>query len=113
VFCCTPTPYNGRVYLLRNRGELLCLDPASGKTVWTNALPRGGASYYASPVVANGILYAARENGSVFTARVADHFELLSENSLGERIIASPVLADDRLLIRGDKHLFSIQSRPR
>jgi outer membrane protein assembly factor BamB len=109
VFCCSPSAYKGRIYLLQNRGGVICLDPVTGKTVWSDALPRGAANYYASPALANGILYAAREDGTVFTARIGDRFELLCENPLGERIVASPVLANDSLLLRGDKHLFSIR----
>ena len=37
-----------------------------------------------------------------------DKFELLAENKMGERVIASPVPASDRLLIRGEQHLFCI-----
>ena len=108
VFVSTPAEDNGRVFLLRHRGEIVCLDPASGKTIWSAALPRGTASYYASPVIANGILYAAREDGVVFAARVEDKFEMLSENPMRERVVASPSVAGDRLLIRGDQHLFCI-----
>ena len=59
-------------------------------------------------VVANGTLYAAREDGTVFSARVEEKFELLGENPMGERVIASPGPAANRLLIRGDKHLFCV-----
>jgi outer membrane protein assembly factor BamB len=89
------------------------VDPATGKTLWTGTLPKATAPYYASPVVANGILYAAREDGVVFAVRVAPRFEILSENPMGERIIASPVPAADRLFLRGDQHLFCIASKPR
>lgn len=108
VFCCTPSEYKGRIYILRHRGGVVCLDPATGKTIWADAFPQGSTPFYASPVIANGVLYAAREDGAVFTARVEDRFELLSENPMGERIVATPVLASDRLLIRGDNHLFCI-----
>jgi outer membrane protein assembly factor BamB len=113
VFCCAPAEYQGRVYLLRNRGGVVCLDPATGKTLWDAALPAGKAAYYASPLVVNGILVAAREDGTVFTARVGERFELLGENPLGERIVASPVPLGDRLLLRGDKHLFCIAAPAR
>ena len=63
---------------------------------------------YSSPVIANGVLYAAREDGTVFTAKVDEKFELLGENPMGERIVASPVPAANRLFLRGDKHLFCI-----
>jgi outer membrane protein assembly factor BamB len=108
VFVATPAVYEGRVYLLRHRGEVVCLDPATGKTLWEEAFPRTSAPYYASPTIANGILYAAREDGVVFAARVGDKFEILSENPMGERIVASPVPAHNRLLLRGDDHLFSV-----
>jgi outer membrane protein assembly factor BamB len=108
VFVTSPTVYQGRVYLLRHKGEVVCLDPASGKTLWTGSFPEHRAPYYSSPVVANGILYAAREDGTVFSARVEEKFELLGENPMGERVIASPVPASNRLLIRGDKHLFCV-----
>ncbi len=108
VFVATPVEYKGRVYLLRHRGGIECIDPATGKTVWTAELPKHRAPYYSSPVIANGLLYAAREDGKVFVARVGEKFELLSENAMGERIIAAPVPVGDRLLVRGDNHLFCI-----
>ncbi len=112
VFCSTPVEYRGKVYLLRHRGGVVCIDPATGKTVWENAFPRASASFYSSPVIANGILYAAREDGTVFAARVGDQFELLSENSMGDRVVASPVPATNSLLIRSEKQLFSIPAKP-
>jgi outer membrane protein assembly factor BamB len=108
VFCSTPVEYKGRIYLLRHRGAVVCLDPATGKTLWEDAFPRASSSYYSSPVVANGILYAAREDGTVFAARVGEKFELLSENDMGERIVASPAPAGNSLLIRGEQSLYCI-----
>ncbi len=109
VFVPTPAAHAGRAYLLRNKGEVACLEAATGKTVYKFQLPEHRAPYYASPIVANGVLYAAREDGTVFTAKIhADRLELLSENNLGERFVATPVAANNRLLLRGDSHLFSI-----
>lgn len=108
VFVSSPVAYKGRVYLLRPRGEVVCLDPATGNTLWAEALPRGRGSYYASPLIANGVLYAAREDGVVFAARVDDKFELLSENPMEEQIVASPVADAGRLLLRGEQHLFCV-----
>ena len=86
--------------------RLIAFDPKTGDTIWADEFPRGGASYYSSPVIANGVLYAAREDGMVFTARIGEKFELVGENEMGEQIIASPVPVADRLLIRGARHLF-------
>ncbi|HNQ89491.1 MAG TPA: PQQ-binding-like beta-propeller repeat protein [Verrucomicrobiota bacterium] len=109
VFVSSPAAYKGRVYLLRHRGGLVCLDPATGKTLWSGALPEDKSPYYSSPIIAHGILYAAREDGVIFTVRAEDRFDMLSANRMGERILASPVPAADRLLIRGDHHLFCVK----
>ena len=108
VFVPSPVEHRGRVYLLRHRGEIVCLDPATGATVWSGTLPKAAASYYASPIVAGDLLVAAREDGAVFTARVGESFQLVGEHALGERLVASPVAARGRLLLRGDEHLYGI-----
>jgi outer membrane protein assembly factor BamB len=108
TFVPTPAEYKGRIYLLRDRGEVECLDPATGNTLWRDALPKAASNYYASPLVAGGLLYAAREDGVVFVARVEGRFEILAENHLDEPIIASPVALCDRLLMRGERHLFCV-----
>jgi outer membrane protein assembly factor BamB len=110
VFVSSPVEYKGRIYLLRPRGALVCLNPKTGETIWADSFPRGQGSYYASPTIAGGVLYAAREVGPVFAARVEDKFELLSENPMNEQIIGTPVADSGRLLLRGEKHLFCIQA---
>jgi outer membrane protein assembly factor BamB len=110
TFVPTPAECQGRVYLLRDRGEIECLDPATGKTIWHEAFPKASSSYYASPLVADGKLYAAREDGTVFVAKVEGGFELLAENRMGERVLASPVPMPNRILIRGEHHLFCVGS---
>lgn len=107
----TPAEYNGRVYVLGDRGEVECLDPVTGGICWQGALPKASASFFASPVVAGGKLYAAREDGVVFVAQVQDKFEVLGENRMGEQVIASPVAVANRLLIRGAHHLFCIAEK--
>lgn len=110
-FVPTPAAYKGRVYTLQDRGEIECLDPATGKSLWMGKLPRTNSNYYSSPTLADGKLYAAREDGVVFVAKVDGPFEVLSENDMGERVIASPVPVNNRLLIRGEQHLFCIGAK--
>jgi outer membrane protein assembly factor BamB len=106
TFVPTPAVVDGKIYLLRDRGELDCLDPATGKTLWHAAFPKGSANYYASPLVAGDLLYAAREDGVVFVARIRNKFDLVSQNHLDDHVIASPVAVASRLFIRGEHHLF-------
>lgn len=106
TFVPSPIEYRGRIYLVRDRGEVECIDPTDGHTVWNADLPKHSSSYYSSPTIAGGRLYAAREDGVVFVADVRDKFALVSENDMGERIIASPVPFRGGVLLRGEKTLF-------
>ena len=109
AFVPSPAAYKGRVYLVRDRGEVECIDPATGKTIWSDAFPKGRASFYASPMIAGGRLYAPREDGVVFVASVMnDRLELLAENKMAEPVIGSPVPAWNRIFIRGENHLFCL-----
>ena len=105
-FVPSPVAYQGHVYLVRDRGEVECLDPATGETVWSEALPKSRTNYYASPLIASDRLYAAREDGAVFVASIADgRFELLSENEMDQPVIGTPVPLGNQILIRGEKEL--------
>jgi outer membrane protein assembly factor BamB len=51
----------------------------------------------------------AREDGVVMVMKLLDvGFELLSENKMNERLIASPIPIGDKLYLRGQKHLFCL-----
>lgn len=109
TFVPTPVVHQGRVIVVGDQGEVECLQPETGKTLWKAALPKHRAKFYASPLIAGDKLYAVREDGVVFVASIAgDQFQLLAENDMGESIIGSPIPAGNRLLIRGEQHLFCL-----
>lgn len=103
-FVPSPAAHQGKVYVVRDEGEVVCLDIKTGETVWTDRFPKNRNKYYASPLIAGGKLYAPREDGVVFVADIRDGFKLLHENDMGERIIASPVAVQGKLLIRGEEN---------
>jgi outer membrane protein assembly factor BamB len=112
TFVPSPVVYEDRVILVRDRGEVACLDPATGKTIWEGAFPKHRTNFYASPLVAGDKLYAPREDGAVFVAKISgDKFEQLAENDMGESIIGSPVPAAGRVLLRGETHLFCVSGK--
>ena len=108
TFVPTPAVDKGRVYVLRDDGTVECIEPGTGKTLWQGAFPKGRAKFHASPVIAAGKIYAARDDGVVFVAPVEGEFKVLAENRMEEQIIASPVPVSNRLLLRGEKHLFCV-----
>lgn len=109
----TPVAANGKVIVVkdggRTRGEVTCLDAHTGKILWEDKFPKSVHVFYASPVLAGKVLYVPREDGTILTATVTGKgLEDIRENPMGEGVIASPVVMDDKLLIRGDTHLFCI-----
>ena len=107
-FIPTPVAYQGRVYVIHDRGQVDCIDPSTGKSVWSGVFPKGKGNFYSSPLIAGGHLYIAREDGMLYVLKLGDTFEIVSEIDMGDRIIASPVAISGRLLIRTRHHLFCV-----
>jgi outer membrane protein assembly factor BamB len=104
----TPVIYDGRLYVLGNRGNLDCYDLDSGEEIYRQQIKHGGGGFSASPVAADGKLYLPGEDGDIYVVRAGDEFELLATNSMGELLMASPALSDGMLYLRAEKHLFAI-----
>lgn len=106
----TPVATENQVIFLKdggpNRGRVTSINPLNGETIWESHLPRTAQKYYASPLLAGNTFVAAREDGTVFSAKVgSDGLGEISEYSLFEPIISSPVAIGNKLLIRSDQHL--------
>jgi len=110
-FIPTPAEYKGQVYLIRDRGQVDCINPLTGENIWSGVFPKGKGNFYSSPLIADGHLYAAREDGIIFVIKLEDKFEIISEIDMKDRIIASPIAISDRLLIRTNHHLFCIANK--
>ena len=108
----SPLFYQGRLYLVKNGGMVSCIDPKTGKPIYRERLGAIGP-YYASPVAADGKVYAASEGGVVSVFKAGDAFSLLAENDLAERIVATPAVVGDVIYVRTDKHLFAFRSPAR
>jgi outer membrane protein assembly factor BamB len=96
--------HEGRFFFANDPGFLGCWDMKTGKKVWYERV--NGAAFIASPILVDGKIYAASEEGDVLVFPAAPKFELLSRNAIGERIRGTPAVADGRLFVRGDKTLF-------
>jgi outer membrane protein assembly factor BamB len=109
TFVPTPLVHGKNVIVLGDRGEVECLDPQTGQTVWKDRYPQARANFYASPLLLGSNLYAIREDGAAFVSEIRDaSVKLLAENEMQQDIIGSPVPLGDSILIRGETHLFCI-----
>ncbi|MGW1801593.1 outer membrane protein assembly factor BamB family protein [Streptomyces sp. NPDC001984] len=68
-----PVLADGRLYSLAGDGRIICVDPATGKTLWRSAARRdpnrnlaGPSDASPEPVDLNGVVYAGSSTGSVF-----------------------------------------------
>jgi outer membrane protein assembly factor BamB len=102
----SPLYYRGLLYSLMDNGILVCLDSNTGKEVYRKRL---GAASNSSPIASRGRIYVSDTEGTTFVIRAGREFELLSTNSLGERITASPAVFGDALYYRTDSHVYCIQ----
>lgn len=108
----TTLVHDGRLYVLYDRGLLSCFDAKSGRPFYLKErLPRG-PGFTASPWAVGDKIFCLDEDGNTAVLRAGDKFELLHTNSLGgEMCMATPALAGDRLLVRTDRHLYSLRRK--
>jgi len=90
---------------VHDKGIASCHLAHNGEEVWRKRLDSG---FIASPILVDGKIYAASQKGSVYVFAAAPEFKLLAENSIGEAVSSTPAVAENRLFLRGEKHLFCI-----
>jgi outer membrane protein assembly factor BamB len=93
------------LFYVNDHGKAGCVVAKTGKPIWDERL---GGKITASPVLVDGKIYAVNEAGEVFVFAAAAKYKLLAKNTLGEGVMASPAVADNRLFIRGKTHLFCV-----
>lgn len=96
----SPIFYQERLYIVRDGGMVTSYEPATGKLVLDRKRLGVLGQYVASPIAADGRLYAASETGTVVVFRAGDTLEVLARNDLGEGIRATPAIADNKLYVR-------------
>jgi outer membrane protein assembly factor BamB len=104
----TPITWEGKAYVLEDKGRLVCVDIMSGEDLWSSNVPQCGDKYYASPIVAGDNLYCAREKGGGVGRHPRRGCSKAATNRMNETVIATPIPIDGRLLIRGAQHLFCL-----
>ena len=105
----SPVLSSGRLYYHKGKtGILSCLDAKTGDSVFSAIRVPGIKSTYASPVAAGGHIYLTGRSGTTVVIKDSEKFEVVSSNSVGQTVDATPAPAGDNLFIRGEKHLFCI-----
>jgi len=94
------------LYFVNDDGYAGCFHAKSGKQIWFERLE--SANFHASPVLVDGKMIAVSVQGDVYVFAAEPTYQLLGKSSLGELVRASPAVADGRMYIRGQRHLYCI-----
>jgi len=97
--------YQGLIYMANDQGIASCFDAKTGEKVWQ---ARTEGIFSASPVAGDGKVYLLSETGETIVLKAGREYQVLANNDLGERMVASPAISSGQLFIRTDEHLFCI-----
>ncbi len=104
----SPIVYGDHYYTLHDRGFFTCHDARTGQQIYGRKRFPGGASFTASPWAYNGLLFCLSEDGDTYAIQPGPEFKVLRTNSLDELCIATPAIADGKLLLRTATKLYCI-----
>ena len=94
------------LFAVTDGGIAVCLEAKTGTVVWSERI---GGNFSASPVFANGRIYAANEEGKVVVFAADRQFQKLAENQLTDGFMASPAVSDHALYLRTKTSLYRIE----
>jgi len=101
----SPTVHDGRAYVIKPPGILVAGSTEDGSVLWQLRLK---GSFWASPVVADGHLWAVNDDGLVQVVRLGDKGELVGSGQIEPGALASPAVADGAVYFRTDTHLWKV-----
>ncbi len=110
----TPSPvlFDGKLYTLTDNGMMSCFDAKTGKPYYQQQRLPKPYNFKSSPVGANGKLYLATEDGDVVILKMGEKYEVLATNTLQDQFfIASPVILNGEIFLRGQNTLFCISEK--
>jgi len=108
----SPLISNGRMLLVKGGGIATCFETDKGEPLYGPARIQNSSDYFASPVVGDGKIYVAGENGKVVVLEDSPDLKVLAVNDMEDPILATPAIADGCLILRSRTHLTCV-AQPR
>ncbi|MGC6436218.1 MAG: PQQ-binding-like beta-propeller repeat protein, partial [Verrucomicrobiales bacterium] len=93
------------LYFISDGGIATCVEPLTGEIIWQE---RTAGPISASPVHFDGKIYFLDEQGKTTVIKAGRKFEVIAENKIGERTLASFGISEGAIYIRSEKNLFRI-----
>lgn len=105
--------YEGRIYVLYDRGFFACFDAKTGKEIYAKQRLNAGRAFTSSPWAYRGHVFCINEFGETYVIKAGDEFEVIGKNKLHvtDMAMATPSIADAQLIIRTAERLYSIRQK--
>ena len=103
--------YEGSLFMVNDSGILISLDPATGRILKQGRLKGAIDKYFASPIGAEGKVWLVSQDGTVSVVTARADWEILSVNSLGDEVFATPAIAGGRIYLRTRNTLYCFGNR--
>lgn len=101
----SPVSNGELIFLVDSSGLVTCYDAKAGRKQWDHDLEE---ECNASPSIAGHHLYLITKKGTLVVVEAAREFKELGRSALGEEVLASPAFAQNKIFVRGMKHLICI-----
>ena len=102
----SPLVHDDLIYVVSDNGVASCLSAKDGEQIWKKRI---GGDYSASPLLAGGNIYFGSHDGKVTVLKPGVDGEVIAENQLEGKIMASPAVVDDAIILRTDRALYRIE----
>ena len=106
-YVASPLIYRNRVYLAAKGGFMTCVDLQTGKPLYQKERLGIGGEYYASPIAVDNNIIVCAHRGNVFLVKATKKMDIVHSTNLNEKIFATPAIADSKIYIRSEAHLWS------
>ncbi len=102
----SPLLIGDQIYTIDDRGVASCIDAHTGEVHWQERL---NGNFSASPLFADGNIYASTQDGQTIVLKPETSFRKVAENQLDGALMASPVAVGNAIFLRTDQALYRIQ----
>jgi outer membrane protein assembly factor BamB len=106
--------WQGRVYSVDQKANLACFDLETGKELYAGLIGTRSNLSLASPIAVLGMLLWLLDDGTTVVVEPGPKLNVVRRNKLdGDKLDygASPAVADGRLFLRSQSHLYCIGKR--
>ena len=104
----SPVATDQYLFVATGNGDVACYNATKGDTIWTHYFQD---PFYASPVIADDMVYLIDRTGLMHIIKAGAPFSLIGESSLGEATDCTPAFSDKNIYIRGKKNLYCIKEK--